>query len=166
MNNKVKEEVDHIKVPKDKLRQRIALGVDQAEVREENKKRKAPKWIIGLVASVMIAVAGWSLGGSYIVDAAESLFSQVFGSEETVKEAYPEEEVTDKTMTEVEGDLQILKQNLSEEDFKEFSLLLEEQTEILKGMEDETKTTFTDEESEKIEEIQVKMQKIVGNLLD
>lgn len=166
MNNKVKEEVDHIKVPKEKLHQRIELGVNQANLSGRSKKRKAPKWIVGLVASVMIAVAGWSLGGSYVVDAAESLFTQVFGSGETVKEAYPEEEVTDKAMTEVEGDLQILKQNLSEEDFKEFSLLLEEQIEIQKTMQDETKTTFTDEELEKIEEIQAKMQKIVGDLLD
>lgn len=166
MNNKVKEEVDHIKVPKDKLRQRIALGVDQADSKEKNKKRKAPKWVIGLVASIMIAGTGWSLGGTYLVDAAESLFTQVFVTEETLKEAYPEEEVTSEAMTEIEGKLQILEQNLSEEDFAEFSRLLEEQTEILKGMDDETKINFTDEESENLEEIQEKMQRIVGDLLD
>ncbi|RAZ81368.1 hypothetical protein [Planococcus halotolerans] len=166
MNNKVKEEVDHIKVPKEKLHQRIELGVDQAELKDKNKKRKAPKWIIGLVASAMIAAAVWSLGGSSLADAAESLFTQVFVTEETLKEAYPEEEVTSEGMTAIEGQLQILEQNLSEEDFAEFSRLLEEQTEILKGMEDETKINFTDEESEKVEEIQAKMQKIVGDLLD
>ncbi len=166
MNNKVKEEVDHIKVPKEKLHQRIELGVNQAELKEKNKKRKAPKWIIGLAASVMIAGTGWTLGGSQLVDAAESLFTQVFGSEEIVKEAYPEEEMTSEAMTEIEGDLQILEQHLSEEEFAEFSRLLDEQIEIQKGMQDETKTTFTDEELEKIEEIQAKMQKIVGNLLD
>lgn len=114
----------------------------------------------------MIAAAVWSLGGSSLADAAESLFTQVFVTEETLKEAYPEEEVTSEGMTAIEGQLQILEQNLSEEDFAEFSRLLEEQTEILKGMEDETKINFTDEESEKVEEIQAKMQKIVGDLLD
>lgn len=166
MNNKVKEEINQIKVPKDKLHQRIELGADQAEGRKENKNRKSPKWIIALAASVMIAGTGWTLGGSQLVDAAESLFTQVFGSEETVKEAYPTEEVTSKAMTEVEGDLQILEQNLSEEEFAEFSRLLEEQMEIQKTMQDETKTTFTDEELEKITEIQAKMQKIVGDLLE
>lgn len=166
MNNKVKVEVDHIKVPKEKLHQRIELGVNKAELKEKNKKREAPKWIIGLAASVMIAGTGWTLGGSQLVDAAESLFTQVFGSEETVKEDYPTEEVTSEAMTEVEGDLQILEQNLSEEEFAEFSSLLEEQMEIQNMMQDETKTTFTDEELEKITEIQAKMQKIVGDLLE
>lgn len=166
MNNKVKEEINHIKVPKDKLHQRIELGVNQADLSERNKKRKAPKWVIGLVASLMIAGTGWSLGSSYVVDAAESLFIQVFGSEETVEKAYPEEEATSEAMTQVEGDLQILKQNLSEEEFAEFSRLLEEQIEIQKTMQDETKTTFTEEELSKITVIQAKMQKIVGDLLD
>lgn len=43
MNNKVKEEVDHIKVPKEKLHQRIELGVDQAELKDKNKKKESSK---------------------------------------------------------------------------------------------------------------------------
>lgn len=83
---------------------------------------------MAVTVSLLLAVV--IIGGTYgneIVNAATSLFQQVFGSFENAKQVDPhvEERV-------VEEELQIAKDVLTESEFKQYTALIQEQTNIMK----------------------------------
>ncbi|GAA0439096.1 hypothetical protein GCM10008983_14980 [Lentibacillus halophilus] len=132
----LKEDMQNIKVPKEKLHQRIESGVRQAESKGK-KKRRVPKWILSSVASVVIIGSGVTFGGSYIADAAESLINQIFGSEENLMQAYPDE--SQEEIDDFDRHLELAKENLTEEEFNDYSELIKERTEIWSRIKEENR---------------------------
>src|SRR5690554_3885370 len=80
MKNEMKREMEKIELP-DELHARTKLGIRQVK-QEEKIQKRYPKWIIGTAASLMIIGASFSIGGSHITDAAETLIGKIFGTEE------------------------------------------------------------------------------------
>ncbi|KGP90792.1 hypothetical protein N780_03080 [Pontibacillus chungwhensis BH030062] len=147
MNN-IKEEFEKIEIP-DELNSRVASGVKQAK-REKKKKKGYPNWVMGAVASVMIVGISSTLGGSYIVDATESLLNQIFGAKEKVTEAYPEE--SSEEISFMEQHIEFAKENLTEEEFTHLSDLYKEQAEIWRGVRAESREP-DDQEAARLHEI-------------
>ncbi|QST00859.1 hypothetical protein IMZ31_04610 [Pontibacillus sp. ALD_SL1] len=146
--NDIKEEFEKIEIP-DELNSRVASGVQQAK-REKKGKKKYPNWVVGAVASVIIVGIGSSMGGSYIVDAAESLLNQLFGSKEKVMEAFPEE--SPEEISFMEQHLEFAEENLTEEEFTNLSDLYKEQAEIWRGVRAENRSP-NEEEAARLHEI-------------
>ncbi|GGD18573.1 DUF4367 domain-containing protein [Pontibacillus salipaludis] len=140
MNN-IREEFEKIEIP-DELNSRVASGVQQAK-REKKRKSKYPNWVLGAVASIMIVGIGSAMGGSYIVDAAESLLNQLFGSKEKLMEAYPDESSGEISF--MEQHLEFAEENLTEEEFTNLSDLYKEQAEIWREVRAEDRSPDVEE---------------------
>jgi hypothetical protein len=125
MNN-IKLELEKIEIPKE-LNNRVALGVKQAKM-ETKRKKRYPKWMLASAASIIIIATGFTFGGSFIADAAESLISQLFGSKENLMRAYPDE--SQEEFNYFEQHLAIAKENLTEEEFNNYVQIINEETEI------------------------------------
>ncbi|WP_146548487.1 DUF4367 domain-containing protein [Rummeliibacillus suwonensis] len=126
MNN-IKQEMEKIEIPKE-LNNRVALGVQQAK-EEKKREKRYPRWMLASIASVMILIGtGYALGGSNIVDATQSFISQLLGSKENFMQAFPNE--SKEEISYFERHLKIAKENLTEEEFNNYSQLIKEQTAI------------------------------------
>ncbi|KGR81860.1 hypothetical protein [Lysinibacillus odysseyi] len=147
MNN-IKRELEKIEIPKE-LNNRAVLGVKQAKM-EKRKKKRHPKWILGSVASVMIIGASFTIGGSYIADAAQSLISQLFGSKGNLMQAYPNE--SEEEIDFFEQHMIIAKENLTEEEFNKYSRLFEEQSKIWSKVQNENREP-DEEEAKRLHQI-------------
>lgn len=133
--NKIKRELEKIEIPEE-LNNRVASGIKQAKM-EKKRKKRYPMWVLGAVASVMIMSVGFTFGGSYIADAAETLISQLFGSKENLMQAYPDE--SQEEISYFERHMEIAKENLTEEEFNNYSQLIKEQTEIWSKIREENR---------------------------
>lgn len=153
MNN-IKRELEKIEIPTE-LNNRAALGVKQAKM-EKKRKKRYPKWMLASVASVMIISAGYTFGGSYIVDAAETLINQLFGSRENLMQAYPDE--SQGEFDYFERHLEIAKENLTEEEFTNYSQLFKEQTEIFSRVQKDNREYPNDEEEKRLDQVQESME--------
>ena len=111
---------------------------------EEKRKIRYPKWILASVASVLIIGASFTFGGSNIVDAAQSLINQLFGSKEELMQAYPDE--SEKEISYFERHMKIAKENLTEEEFNAYSQLIKEQFEIENTLQKENRKPNSKEE--------------------
>ncbi|GIN71887.1 hypothetical protein J14TS2_23620 [Bacillus sp. J14TS2] len=130
MDNEIKHEMEKIEIPKE-LDSRVELGIKQVK-QEAKKKNRTPKWIIGAAASVIIIGGTYSIGGSYIADAADTLLGKAFGSEEKIQKAFegfPEEEAK-AYLPQMEQHLELAKAHLSPEEFAEYSKLIKESMEL------------------------------------
>ncbi|WP_062106462.1 hypothetical protein [Bacillus niameyensis] len=130
MNNEIKREMEKIEIP-DELHARAETGIKLVK-HEGRKSKRYPKWIVGVAASAMLMGATYSIGGSYIADAAESLLGKVIGSEDTIKEikeVFPKEEV-EAYLPQREQHLKLAKEHLSPEEYEEYSQLIKESMEL------------------------------------
>ncbi len=147
MNN-IKEEFEKIEIPKE-LNRRVSLGVHQAK-REKKRKKTSPKWLLGAVASVMIVGSGFSFGSSYIVDAAESLFDQIFDSRQNFEETHLEKDPEFYYL--VDQSLALAEEVLTKEEFAAYSQLLKEQLKIRNEIQKENREP-TGEEAARLHRI-------------
>lgn len=134
-------------------RQKVMLQIKQ------KRNKTYPRWIIASVASLMIIGTGFTFGGTNIADATNTLIGQIFGSKESIKKSFPKDEVTEENITNLEEELELIKQHLSKEEFADFSQLLIEQAEITKKMVLEDRDFPNAEEERRLHEIQDKLQK-------
>lgn len=138
MKDEVKREMEKIKIP-DELHTRTKMGIRQVK-REEKRWKKYPKWMIGTVASLMIIVVSFSIGSSYIADAAGTLLGKILGTEEqeqfqrdTQKYA-PDSEggaiEVKAAFQQMEQHLNLAKEHLSLAEFENYSQLIKESLKI------------------------------------
>ncbi len=113
--------------------------IEKARVKQHvlKKRKKAHIWRNIAVAFAMIIGTGFAFGGSYMVDAAQSLINQLFGSKENIMQAYPEESQEEISL--FEGHLEIAEENLTEEEFAKYTQLIKEQTEIWSKVREENR---------------------------
>lgn len=148
MKNKFKDEMQNVKIPRDKIQQRITLGVDQAEETMKHKKnKKKPKWMMNIAASVILIGSTFALGGSYITEAAGTIIGQMFGSEKEFTENFPEES---DNLSGIERYFELIEEQLTAEEFADFKMLMKEKAEILSKMDSENRTIPTAEEEAKL----------------
>lgn len=121
----------------EKFKKETFEKIDQELDREEKRKKNYPKWVLASVASLMIIGASLAFGGSHMADAAQSFISQLFGSKENLMKAYPEE--TQGELDFFERSMQIAKENLTNEEFKQYSQLYTEQAETWKKINKENR---------------------------
>ena len=148
MNN-IKQELEKIEIPKE-LNNRVASGVKQAKM-EERRKKRYPKWMLGSVASAMIIGVGFTVGGSYIADAAESLINQLFGSKEELIQSLPDE--PKESFNSFEQHLAFAEKHFSEEEFADYSQLIKEQIEIVSNMQIENRDQPNSEEEQRLKNL-------------
>ncbi|MFQ3545794.1 DUF4367 domain-containing protein [Halobacillus rhizosphaerae] len=148
--NEIKRELENIEIPKE-LHNRVSLGVKQAKSEKKSKKR-FPNWILSSVASLMIMGAGIAFGGPYIANAAGSLINQIFGSEENLTHAYPEE--SEEEIDFFDKTLAYAKKYLTEKEFTNYSQLLKEQTDIFNKVQNENRKYPNAEEEKRLDQIQ------------
>lgn len=154
MDNEIKREMEKIEIPKE-LDSRVELGIKQVK-QEGKKKNRAPKWIIGAAASVIIIGGTYSIGGSYIADAADTLLGKAFGSEEKIQEvvgSFPEEEAK-AYLRQLEQHLELAKEHLSPEEFAEYSKLIKESTELVMKQAKNPQTDYENEMDKLSKEIE------------
>jgi len=123
---------------------------------EDKRKKKYPIWMMAVAASVMIIGTAINFGGTYIADAAETLINELFGSKETFEKAYPNE--SSEEIDFFEQTLAIAKENLTEEEFNQYSQLLKEQTEIFTRVEKENREYPNTEEEKKLDKIRASLR--------
>lgn len=128
------------------------LRIDKRKITLNDKKRY-PKLVISLAASLFIIGTTMALGKSYIVDATETLIAQIFGSKEELLETFPNES---HRLSEIEKHFELVKQQLTEDEFANYKQLMKKQTEILDKMALEKREYPNAEEEKRIEEIQKK----------
>ncbi|MCF2648991.1 DUF4367 domain-containing protein [Niallia sp. Sow4_A1] len=121
----------------EKFKKETFEKIDQELDREEKRKKNYPKWVLASVASLMIIGASLAFGASHMADAAQSFISQLFGSKENLMKAYPEE--TQGELDFFERSMQIAKENLTNEEFKQYSQLYTEQAETWKKINKENR---------------------------
>ncbi|WP_019414822.1 hypothetical protein [Paenisporosarcina sp. TG20] len=162
MRNKITEEMEELKIPRGKLQKRLELGVLQAEnemVQRKKNRFQAPRWLINSVASAIILGTTWTVGGSYIADAADSLINQIFGSKEQVMQDFPGE--SEESLAGLEQELAFTEQHLTEEEFADLTQLAREQIEVVHQMNLENRSSPNEEEEKRLNEIQEKLQAYV-----
>lgn len=126
MENKLKDELNRIDIPKE-LHDRVVLGVKQAK-KEDKESKKRSKWMIGIVASIMILLATSIFSGTYLVEATNTFIQQVLGSKMKILEIFSDD---DNSFSYVERHLELAEEQLSSEEFLAYSQLVNEHIEIL-----------------------------------
>jgi hypothetical protein len=126
------------------------------KMKEDKRKQKYPKWMIASAASIMIMGTVFTLGGTYIADAAETLINQIFGSRDHLMQAYPEESKEEIDI--FEQSLAIAKENLTIAEFNQYSQLLKEQTAIFRKVQKENREYPNDKEEKRLDQIQADMR--------
>lgn len=122
------------------------------------KKKRIPKWIITTAASVMIIATAIAFSGTYITNAADTLFDKVFGSKEDFSQAYPDETKEEIDFLEQKL-LPVAKEVLSEEEFNAYIKLFNEMTEINSTIQKENReANATKEEEKRLDEINAAME--------
>lgn len=154
MNNEIKGELRKIEIPKD-LHTRVELGVRQVK-KEKEKMKRYPQWIIASVASLLIISATWTLGGSYIADATDTLIVQIFGSKEELLEKLPDES---ENLPEIERHFELVKEQLTEAEFTEYKKLIKEKAEILSKMALENRLIPNAEEEKRLEVLRIGLKR-------
>lgn len=134
MNNNIKREMEKIEIPEE-LHARAELGIRQVK-QEERRWKRRPKWMIGIAAALLIIVASFSNGGSYITDATETLIGKIFGIEEQaqiqeeIQNSVPDQEAgaeeAKAAFQQIEQHLQLAEDHLSPEEFADYSQLIKE----------------------------------------
>ncbi|RDI41081.1 DUF4367 domain-containing protein [Falsibacillus pallidus] len=124
--------------------------------RTEKRKRRYSSWILAVAASVLIIGISVAYNGTHIVDAAQSFISQLFGSRENLKQAYPDE--SKEELDFYEQTLQIAKENLTEKEFNQYSELIKEQTKIHSKVQKEKRKYPNEEEEKRLKQIQKLLQ--------
>ncbi|NYE09622.1 hypothetical protein F4694_006525 [Bacillus niacini] len=122
-----KHQVDIEKFKKETF-EKIDIHHNYQAIMEKRRKKRYPKWMLASVASVMIIGAGFTFGGSYIADAAETLINQLFGSKENLMQAYPDE--SEEEISYFELHMEIAEENLAKDEFNKYSQLYKEQFEL------------------------------------
>jgi hypothetical protein len=125
------------KVLQHKLQNEQVPGINSellwSRIQEKRFRRKGSdkvRWIQRMVVTVSTLLAIVVIGGVYgneIAHATSSLYNQVFGSLEKVKQLDPH---ADQRV--MEEDLQIAKEVLTESEFKKYTALINEQTNVMK----------------------------------
>ncbi|MEK4669343.1 hypothetical protein [Niallia sp. FSL R7-0271] len=146
------------KVNMEKFKRETFEKLDQSKQKklEVKRKKKYPMWMMAVAASIIIIGTAINFGGTYIADAAETLINQLFGSKEQFEEAYPNE--SSEEIDIFEQTLAIAKENLTEEEFNQYTQLLKEQTEIFTKVEKEDREYPNEEEEKKLDKIQASMR--------
>ncbi|WP_010271662.1 hypothetical protein [Paenibacillus senegalensis] len=153
MSKQIKQLLDKIELPGE-LHERSKLGVMKAKAEMEMEwkpKSRRPirrlrKSFLAAAAACLIIGGAWIMteGGTRIVIAAqnavETLITQIFGSKEQLKMMDPQ--ITEVDIQQIEEDLQIARQALSDHEFvryKELFSALQDYTEKINGAADGTK---------------------------
>jgi hypothetical protein len=150
--NNIKQALEDIDIPKE-LNSRVALGVRQAKM--EKQKSRIPKWMLASVAAVMIVGTGLTFGGSHLADAAESIFSQLFGSKENLMKTYPDDEPEKFDL--IEQSLAVAQETLTEKEYSEYTKLIKELVDLKSKLQKENREP-NGEEAAKSHKIKEKMQ--------
>lgn len=138
MENEIKREMEKIELP-DELHARAKLGIRQVK-QNEKKRKRYPKWIIGTAASLMIIGTSFSIVGSHITDAAETLIGKIFSTDEQemfledVQKVAPDPEggiyEAKEALLQMNQHLELAKEHLSPEEFEDYSQLIKESMKI------------------------------------
>jgi hypothetical protein len=118
-------------------RQKVMLQI------KEKRKKTYPKWIIASVASIMIIGIAFTFGGSHLAGAAETFINKLFGSKENLMQAYPEE--SEVEISYFERHLEFAEENLTEEEFTNYTQLIKEETEIWSKVREENREPDVEE---------------------
>ncbi|MCJ8007086.1 hypothetical protein ACFFF5_06230 [Lederbergia wuyishanensis] len=131
--------------------------IEKARVKQHvlKKRKKSPVWRNIAVASVILIGTGFTFGSSYIVDAAQSLISQLFGSKENLMQTYPDEDP--EKFDVMEQSLVVAEENLTEEEFSNYTLLLKELVEIKSKVEEESREP-TSKEAKRLHQLTESMR--------
>lgn len=131
-------------------RQKVMLQI------KEKRKKEYPRWIIASVASLMIIGTAINLGGTYIADATDTLIGQIFGSKEELLKTFPGES---EHLPEIERHFELIKEQLTEEEFTDYKKLYKEKAEILNKMALEKRLNPDAEEEKRLEELRAGLGK-------
>jgi hypothetical protein len=163
--NQIRNEMEKIEIPEE-LQERTIIGVSQAKREMSNSPRKKYKSTIVAAAAAVIILSGslLALGGtSNLVEAGQTLISQIFGSEENVKRVDPVAAAVD--LQGFEKHLALAEQVLTEDEFSNYRNLLQELGQLvtkMNVMENGVKTQninlLTKEEQNRLQQIQTEME--------
>jgi hypothetical protein len=134
MGNQIRTELEKIEIPQE-LRKRTVLGVEQAKREMNHSPKKKYQGAIVAVAAAVIILTGSSLalgGPTNLVNAGQTLISQIFGSEENVKKVDPVATAVD--LQKFEQHLALAERALSEAEFSNYNELLQELGQLVKKM--------------------------------
>ncbi|PAF33968.1 hypothetical protein CHH69_18385, partial [Terribacillus saccharophilus] len=124
------------------------------QAKMEKKKKKEPKWVLVVAASILIAGAGLSFKSSQVADAAETLISQLFVSRESLLQTYPDDNPEKLDLT--EQSLSIAQETLSKKEFADYTDLMKELVEIKSELEKENRDP-SQEETNRLKQIKISM---------
>ncbi|GIN70953.1 hypothetical protein J14TS2_14280 [Bacillus sp. J14TS2] len=145
---------------KQELKNRIFTDIENLESNEKQVKSKGkkryPQWLIGSVASLLIIGGTWTLGGSYIADATDTLIGQIFGSNKELIETFPDES---ENLPEIERHFELVKEQLTEVEFTDYKKVFKEKTAIQNKMAMENRLNPTAEEEKRLEELRADLKK-------
>ncbi|WP_077301493.1 hypothetical protein [Virgibacillus pantothenticus] len=151
MSNDIKRELEEIEIPKE-LHARAKLGIRQVK---HKRRKRYPKWLIGVAASLMILGATFTIGNSYIADADGTLIGKIFGSGEQLQKNHPN---VKEYVPRMERHLELAKKVLSKEEFEDYSQLTKEDVEIDTEIVAENRRFPNKEEMKKLDRIQSKIE--------
>jgi hypothetical protein len=164
MGNHIKSEIEKIEIPIN-LHERSMLGVTMAkrEMDQVRFSKKKFKKVTMVAAAVMIIGASLTFGGgTYLVNAGQTLISQIFGTKEEIKKLDPI--ATEVDLQRAESKLVQAKEILSAEDFEKYSVLLNEMgilvqkiTFLEDGVKVQSLELLTKDEQQRLEEIQAEI---------
>jgi len=155
MKNDIKQELSKIEIPPE-LHSRVEYGIKKVKKDKQDKKKRAPKWLAVGIAAIIFAGVGFGFASDYIVEAKDSIFNKLFGSKEEVASYYPKK--GDKVASYLETHLELAEKELSKEEFKDFSLLTKERTDILLNMRKDNRNNLNAEEEKKIRIVDAKIE--------
>ncbi|WP_368653687.1 hypothetical protein AB4Y30_01065 [Ornithinibacillus sp. 4-3] len=129
MSNEIKREMKKIDIPKN-LHEQTILGVKQAK-QEHKKGKRLSKWILSAAAFLIIVGGMFTVAGSPLTEAMETLLGKFIGKEimDEALEIHPEE--FEMAFPQMEQHLKLAEEHLSPEDFEKYGQLIKEHMEIL-----------------------------------
>jgi hypothetical protein len=165
MANHIKSEFEKIELPSE-LHKRSLLGVQMAKREMEQTRLSNKKVKKGPMVAAAVMILGASLtfgGGNYLVNAGQTLMSQIFGTKEEIKKIDPI--ATEKDIQKAESQLALAEKVLPVEDFKRYSILLNEMGALVQktntledGVKVQNLELLTRAEQQRLEEIQAELE--------
>ncbi|MHC0036386.1 hypothetical protein [Pseudoneobacillus sp. C159] len=173
MANQIRNEMEKIEIPQE-LRERAILGVNQAKQEMNHVPKKKNKVPLIAVAAAIILLTGSAIaqgGTTNLVNAGQTLISQIFSSEENVKKVDPV--ATSVELLKFEQHLALAEQVLTEAEFshyrklwQELSPLVEKMNVMENGVKTQNIKHLTKAEQTRLGEIQAELEpyeKIITN---
>ncbi|WP_442598825.1 hypothetical protein [Neobacillus sp. D3-1R] len=131
MRTNLKEEMSKIEIPNE-LHNRVVLGVTRAKLEKRPNVLFTRKRIFAAAAVVIILGSSITLGSSQIAGAVESFITRIFGSEQELKQSFPN--ASGEDLNQFEKHLELASANLTAEEFRDYSQLQKEAAKLVKKM--------------------------------